>query len=76
MWGDRTAYHPKATSAGITSAGYAPNVDISSSDSNGDNKDGKEAIGDKVPEDIRANIDADGVYSTPTDSRLWLMSNT
>ena len=74
--GDRAAYRPKATSAGITSAGYTPNEDIPSSNSNGDNEDGKEAIDDNVPGDIRANLDANGLYSTPTYSRSRPMSNT
>ena len=66
---------PKATSAEITVTGYVPNDDSPSSDSNGDGDDDKEAINDNVPGDIRANIDADGLYSTPTDSRLRLTSN-
>ena len=73
--GNRAAYRPKAMSAGITSAGYAPNVVVVSSDLNGDDKDGDEAINDDVPENIQANLDADGLYNTPTD-RSWLTSDT
>jgi hypothetical protein len=46
------------------------------SDSNGDDEDDKEAINEDVPEDVRANLDADGVCSTPTDRNLRLTSNT
>ena len=68
---NRTAYCPKAMGAGITSTGYAPNVAVTSSNLNGDDKDGKEAIDKDGPGDIRANLDANNVYNTPTDrSRL------
>ena len=45
------------------------------SDLNGDDEDAEEAINEDVPEDVRANLDADGVYSTPTD-RLWTTNDT
>ena len=75
MCGDCAVYRPKARSAGTISAGYAPNVDIASSDLNGDSEDGEEAINDNVPEDIRANVDANGVYNTSRD-QLQLTSDT
>ena len=40
--------------------GYALNVTVVSSDSNGDDEGGEEAINDELQEDIRANLDADG----------------
>ena len=65
---DRAAYRPKATSAGITTTGYAPNFAVASSESNAHDKDAKEAIDDTA---------ADGVYNTPTDqSRLTNESST
>ena len=73
--GNRVAYRPKATSAGITSTGYAPNVAVASSNLNGDNEDGEKAIDDNVPEDIWANLDAVGLCNTTTD-RSRLTSNT
>ena len=72
---DRAAYCRKATSAGITAKGYAPNVAVASSKTNARNKDGEEAIDDDVPEDIWAKLDAGGVYNRPTDQSR-LTSNT
>ena len=74
--GDRTAYRPKATSAEITVTGYAPNTDSQSSDSNGDSNDSKEASNNDVPGNVQANLDADGLSSTPPDIRSRLTSNT
>ena len=74
--GDRAAYRPKVTSAEITVTSYAPNNDSQSSDSNGDDDGSKEASHDKVPGNVRTNLNADGLYSTPPDSRSRLKSNT
>ena len=74
--GDRAAYCSKATSAQITVTGYPPNDDRHSSDSKEDDDDSKEAFHDEVPGNVRMNIDADGLYSTPPDIRSRLTSNT
>ena len=67
VYSDRTAYRPKATSAGITATGYAPSVAVSSSKTNADTADDKEDTNKDVQWDIQPNLDGDGVYNTPTD---------
>ena len=77
MYKDHAAYRLKATSAGIMAMGYVPSVAAASSKMTAHDKDGKEAINDNVPGDIRANLDPNGVYNTPTDcSRLTSNSST
>ena len=68
------AYRQKATSAGITAAGYVPSVTVMSSVTNAYNSDWEEVIGKVVPEDVCVNLDSNGVYNTPTD-QSWLTSN-
>ena len=75
VYDNRTAYSLKAMSAGVTSMSYAPIIAAASSNSNGDDDDGKEGIDGNVSEDIRANLDADGLYNTPT-GQLRLRSKT
>ena len=66
-----------ATSAGITTTGYASSVMVASSVTNTDDSDREETSGKEVPEDVWVNLDGDGVYSTPTDlSRLTSDSST